>query len=213
MSHGQMLPGPMSIWHLETVQHGPRNLHLKFCQNRFSNSWDITDIEFSVVVVLPLGYVRLSWGWVGVLTISDLQQKHTYIVRLHSYINQHEFWVSSVILAKNLSSLISTWRNTKIVVGMLLVLSPCEECGKKLASKKLVATNTYPPVKVYCSAVVISVDYTTQCQCDLASSALVVSYQALATSQVIQPPTRVGWWLDYLKIKLTQSAQLSWRWS
>ena len=36
----------MSLWHLETVQHGPRNLRLKFCQNRFSNSWNITDIEF-----------------------------------------------------------------------------------------------------------------------------------------------------------------------
>ena len=82
MSHGQMLPGQMSLWHLESVQDGPRNLHLKFCQNWFSNSWDITDIEFSggwwlVVVVCKviftsnptLGYVRLNWGWVRVLTI------------------------------------------------------------------------------------------------------------------------------------------------
>ena len=84
MSDGQILPGQMSLWHLESVQHDPRNLRLKFCQNRFGNSWDITDIEFSggswwwVVVVVcrvifvsnpTLGYVRLNWGWVGVLTI------------------------------------------------------------------------------------------------------------------------------------------------
>ena len=85
MSPGQMLLGQMSLWHLESVQDGPRNLRLKFCQNRFSNSWDITDIEFSggwwVVVVVckviftsnpTLGYVRLNWGWVGVLTIVNI---------------------------------------------------------------------------------------------------------------------------------------------
>ena len=36
---------------MESVQDGPRNLRLKFCQNWFSNSRDIADIEFVVVVV------------------------------------------------------------------------------------------------------------------------------------------------------------------
>ena len=35
----------------KSVQDGPRNLRLKFGQNRVSNSWDIADVEFSVVVV------------------------------------------------------------------------------------------------------------------------------------------------------------------
>ena len=85
MSHEQMLPVQTLLWHLESVQDGPRNLRLKFCQNRFSNSWDIIDIEFSVVeqprliwwaataymvvckVILTsnptFGYVRLNWGF------------------------------------------------------------------------------------------------------------------------------------------------------
>ena len=69
---------------LEIVQDGSRKLPLKFCQNRVSNSWDITDIKFSggggwwwwcaksfsckTQTLVRLG-VRLSWGWVGVLTI------------------------------------------------------------------------------------------------------------------------------------------------
>ena len=76
MLHGQMLPGQMSPWQLKSVQDCPRNLHLKFGQNRVSNSWDVDVVEFAVVVdqshfrVKPnLGYVRLSWGWVGVLTL------------------------------------------------------------------------------------------------------------------------------------------------
>ena len=46
MSTGQMLPGQMPL--LRCVKDGPRNLCLKFGQNRVSNSWDIADIEFSV---------------------------------------------------------------------------------------------------------------------------------------------------------------------
>ena len=38
MSQGQILPGQMSLRLLEYVQKGPRNLHLKFGQNRASNS-------------------------------------------------------------------------------------------------------------------------------------------------------------------------------
>ena len=50
MSSWQMLPGQMSLWQLKSVQDGPRDLTLKFCQNRVSNSRDIADIEFVVVV-------------------------------------------------------------------------------------------------------------------------------------------------------------------
>ena len=60
----------------------------KFGLNLFSKSWDIGDIEFPVVVVVGvqshfhvesnLGYVRLSWGWVGVLTITPTYQKEQY---------------------------------------------------------------------------------------------------------------------------------------
>ena len=45
MLSGQMLPGQMSSWQLESVQNGPRNLLLKFGQNRVSNSWDIPDMD------------------------------------------------------------------------------------------------------------------------------------------------------------------------
>ena len=43
-----MLAGQMSPWQLESVLDGPRNLPLKFGQNRASKSWDIADIEFVV---------------------------------------------------------------------------------------------------------------------------------------------------------------------
>ena len=55
-------------WHLESVKDGPRKIHLKFCQNWVSNSWDIPDMgglqshfhvqpSCSVEVVL-----RCRWG-------------------------------------------------------------------------------------------------------------------------------------------------------
>ena len=50
MSPGQMLPGQMSPRELKSIQYGPRNLPIKFGQNRVSKSWDIAGIEFSVVV-------------------------------------------------------------------------------------------------------------------------------------------------------------------
>ena len=50
MSQGQMLPEQMSSWQLTIVKDGPRSLPLKFGQNRVSNSWDIADVEFTVVV-------------------------------------------------------------------------------------------------------------------------------------------------------------------
>ena len=63
----------MSPWQLEYVLNVPRNLPLKFHQNRVSNSWDIADIEFVWVgwggwcrVILlsnPTLVLRLGWGF------------------------------------------------------------------------------------------------------------------------------------------------------
>ena len=51
-----MLPVQMLPWQLESVLDVPKNLPLKFHQNRVSNSWDIADIEFVwVVVVVVVG--------------------------------------------------------------------------------------------------------------------------------------------------------------
>ena len=46
MSPGQMLPGQMSWWQLESVLDVPKNLNLKFGPNQVSNSWDIAAEEF-----------------------------------------------------------------------------------------------------------------------------------------------------------------------
>ena len=66
MLPGQILPEQMSPWQLKSVQEGPRNLFLKFGQNHVSNSWDIADIEFVVVLLRVGGWVggRVA-GWVG----------------------------------------------------------------------------------------------------------------------------------------------------
>ena len=75
MLEGQMLPGQMSPWQLESVLDVTRTPCLKFHQNRVSNSWDIANIEFlwwgvgggGVVCKVifmsnpTFGYVRLSW--------------------------------------------------------------------------------------------------------------------------------------------------------
>ena len=45
MLPGQMLFGQMSTWQLESVLDLPRNLPLKFHQNRVSNSWYIADLK------------------------------------------------------------------------------------------------------------------------------------------------------------------------
>ena len=37
--------GQKSMWQLEPVQDGPRNLPLKFGQNWVNNSWDIPDMD------------------------------------------------------------------------------------------------------------------------------------------------------------------------
>ena len=48
----------MSTSYLEYILDVPRKLPLKFYQNRASNSWDIADIEFAVVVVGGGGGVK-----------------------------------------------------------------------------------------------------------------------------------------------------------
>ena len=45
MSSGQMLSGQMSPWRIESAKCGWRNLPLKFGQNWFSYSWDITHMD------------------------------------------------------------------------------------------------------------------------------------------------------------------------
>ena len=40
-----MLPGQMSPWQLESVLDVPRNLPIKFHQNKVSNLWDIPDLD------------------------------------------------------------------------------------------------------------------------------------------------------------------------
>ena len=45
MSPGLMLPGQMSQWQLDFVLDVPWNLHLKFDQNRVSNSWEKFVVE------------------------------------------------------------------------------------------------------------------------------------------------------------------------
>ena len=37
--------GQMSLWQLASVEDGPRNLPLKFRQNRISNKWDIPNMD------------------------------------------------------------------------------------------------------------------------------------------------------------------------
>ena len=45
MLPGHMLPGRMSPWQFASVKDCPRNLTLKFDQNRVSNSWNIADMD------------------------------------------------------------------------------------------------------------------------------------------------------------------------
>ena len=82
-----MLTGQMSPWRLGCVKDGPRNLRLKFGQNRVSNSWDMTDIEFlwwsgvgiySHFHVQPPTIVglRLSCSWVGAVTKMEFKNVH-----------------------------------------------------------------------------------------------------------------------------------------
>ena len=62
MLPGQIFPGQMSPLQLKSVQGCPRNLSLKFGQNLASNSLDIADIEFLVVLLRVAGW---PGGWPG----------------------------------------------------------------------------------------------------------------------------------------------------
>ena len=60
MLPGQMLPGQMSSWQLKSAKEVPRNLPLKFGQNRASNSWYMASFPMEIIV----------WGWTWTTTIS-----------------------------------------------------------------------------------------------------------------------------------------------
>ena len=60
MSIGQIFPGQISLWQLSIVKEKHGKLPLTFCQNWMSNSQDIANIEFPVVV---------GGGWVVVVVV------------------------------------------------------------------------------------------------------------------------------------------------
>ena len=57
ISRGQILPGQMSPWQLESVLDVPRNLSLKFHQNRVINSCKV------ILLSNPTIVLRLGWGF------------------------------------------------------------------------------------------------------------------------------------------------------
>ena len=58
MSPRQILPGQLLLWQLFIIKEEPGKLRLKYGQNRMSNTWDIDNIEFLVVVVAHIGGVK-----------------------------------------------------------------------------------------------------------------------------------------------------------
>ena len=110
----------MSSWQLESAQDGPRNLPLKFGQNRVSNSWDIADIEFvwggwggvefTVIFMSNLQLqLRLFCSWVWVLTKILAQKRCQYnkmfdqkkIMFIKSFVPQ-KFWLQKKFWSKNI---------------------------------------------------------------------------------------------------------------
>ena len=99
----------MSPWQLESAQDGPRNLPLKFGQNRVSNSWDIADIEFvwggwggvefTVIFMSNLQLqLRLFCSWVWVLTKILAQKRCQYNKMFDQKKNVYKKFCSSKIL-------------------------------------------------------------------------------------------------------------------
>ena len=102
MSPWQMLPGQMSLWQLESVQDSHRNLRLKFGQNRVSNSWDITDIEFlwvggvgwgGVCTVIFVSNLQLQLGWGYVVVELGFWQLY-----FSSLLWKVRLWISIILL-------------------------------------------------------------------------------------------------------------------
>ena len=58
-------------WQLEYVHKGPRNLHLKFGQNRTSNSWDIADI---LLIWTNVTRTNVAWTNVHLTMVLDCSQ-------------------------------------------------------------------------------------------------------------------------------------------
>ena len=130
----------MSPWQLESAQDGPRNLPLKFGQNRVSNSWDIADIEFvwggwggvefTVIFMSNLQLqLRLFCSWVWVLTKILAQKRCQYnkmfdqkkIMFIKSFVPQ-KFWLQKKFWSKNI-----------LPIKML----PIKKLPQKILSKKV----------------------------------------------------------------------------
>ena len=83
MSPGQIMPGQMSLWQLESVLDVPRNLPVKFHQNWVSNSWNIPDMDKCHLDKCCLDKChRYSW-------------KLFLDVPRSLYLNFHQNWVSN----------------------------------------------------------------------------------------------------------------------
>ena len=74
MSPGQMLPGQMSQWQMASVKDGPRNLPLKFGQNRATNSWDIYFSGWVELVAEPMCRVG-GVGCGAYVSVGEIENK------------------------------------------------------------------------------------------------------------------------------------------
>ena len=115
-----MLPGQMLLWQLKPVQDSPMNLHLKSRQNRVSNSWDITNIEF------------LWWG--GVVCKVIFMSNPTFVELL-----LHWRWVR--VLTKIWSVWKKLWWGSNIFKWLGLSVAPNPECGITQPSSRIAFYN------------------------------------------------------------------------
>ena len=91
--YGQMLPGQMSPWQLQSLLDLQGNLPLKFHQNRVSNSWYIADIE-----LVWFGWVVWWGGWVGVLTIFS-KSKLQDMLKVFLLENKGKTWIYRLLFS------------------------------------------------------------------------------------------------------------------
>ena len=151
-SPGQMLPGQMSLWQLESVLDVPRNLHLKFHQNWVSNSWDIADVEL---------WTNVTWAnvaWTNVTMESVLDVPMSLHLKFHQNrvsnswdIANIEFlwwwWWGVGWFAKSFSCLTQPsyvrLRLSWVVVGVLGLREICQSYVWKLPEKSLTYSLKY----------------------------------------------------------------------
>ena len=69
-----MLPGQMSQWQMASVKDGPRNLPLKFGQNRATNSWDIYFPGWVELVAEPMCRVG-GVGCGAYVSVGEIENK------------------------------------------------------------------------------------------------------------------------------------------